>query len=116
MASHAIFIGWNVPVRGREKQAAELFTKSLEYYGTLQAQGKIESFEPVILSRHGGDLNGFILLRGEADKLNALRNEDAFLDMVIEGGNLIDGFGIIDAYINDGLADMMVRWNKEISK
>jgi hypothetical protein len=69
MADRVLFIGWNRPVVGREQQAMELWQKAMEYYGKLQADGRIESFEPVILTAHGGDLNGFVMLRGGAEKL-----------------------------------------------
>jgi hypothetical protein len=116
MANHALFVGWNVPVRGREKEASMLFQRSLEYYGQLQAKGTIESFEPVVLGRHGGDMNGYVLLRGDQNKLDKLRHEPDFIDLVLECGNLVDGFGVTEAYINDGLADIMMRWNKSISR
>lgn len=93
-----------------------LFQRSLEYYGQLQTKGTIESFEPVILGRHGGDMNGYVLLRGEQDKLDKLRHDPDFLDLVLECGNLVDGFGVTEAYINGGLADIMMRWNKTISR
>ena len=73
MADAAILIGWNEPKPGRESMAAQLFADTMKYYTTLVEQRAIESFEPVILTRHGGDFNGFILLRGEAAKLDALQ-------------------------------------------
>jgi hypothetical protein len=76
MPNAAIFIGWNRPSVGREQQAMQVFQKSLEFYGKLQSDGRIESFEPVILSAHGGDLNGFVLLRGDAEKLAEIRRDE----------------------------------------
>ena len=116
MADRVLFLGWDKPVVGREVQAAELFQKSLAYYTKLQEGGKIDSFEPVILSRHGGDLNGFIMLRGSAAQVAELKESSEYLDLVIEAGHLIDGFGAADGYINEGLADVMGRWTSVISK
>ena len=116
MADKALFLGWNRPVIGREKEAAALFAKTLEYYGELQSKGTIESFEPVIMSRHGGDLNGFVLVRGETDKLNALKEDSQFLDLVIETGHVCEGFGIVDCYLGAKLMDVMARWTKTISQ
>jgi hypothetical protein len=70
MANAAIFIGWGNVVRGRERKALQVFNEALHYWSGLQQQGEIESFEPVLLELHGGDLNGFILIRGDRDKLN----------------------------------------------
>ena len=64
MADAGLFIGWGEVVRGREERAVEVFGETVEYYGRLQADGRIESFEPCLLEPHGGDLAGFILIRG----------------------------------------------------
>jgi len=115
MANQALFLGWNRPTVGREQQAMELWGKSLEYYGKLQADGRIESFEPVILGAHGGDLNGFFLIRGDAEKLNEIRGEDAFMDFIVEANYCLDGFGVVTGYIGEGLDDIFNRWAKLIS-
>ncbi len=113
MADRILLVGWNRPTPGREKQAAQLFQKSLEFYGKLAADGRIESFEPVILSAHGGDLNGFIVLRGGSEKLAKLREDSDFMDMVIEAELCLDGFGLIMGYIGNGLMEIFSRWMKQ---
>ena len=45
MAGEAIFIGWGQVVRGREKQALGVFQESMEYYGRLQQDGRIDGFD-----------------------------------------------------------------------
>lgn len=114
MADQLIFLGWNRPVAGREQQALQLFQKSMEFWGGLQAEGRIESFEPVLLSQHGGDLNGFVLIKGEAGKLFEIQKDDTFLDLTIECGYCLDGFGVVTGYIGDALTDRMSRWSKFI--
>ena len=116
MADNVLFIGWNRSVKGREQQAMQLFQKVIEYYGGLQADGRIESFEPVMLAAHGGDLNGFFLLKGEVEKLDEVRRDDTFINITIEANYCLDGFGIIPGYIGDGLTDIFSRWTKLISE
>ena len=94
MANQALFIGWNRPARGREEQAMKLWGKSMEYYGKLQTEGRIESFEPVILTAHGGDLNGFFLIRGDADKLSEIRREDDFVNFTTHTSILLKRPGL----------------------
>ena len=79
MADRILFIGWNRVVAGREQQAMQLWQKSMEFYGGLQSNGRIDSFEPVLLSAHGGDLNGYMILRGDADKLAGVQEDDNLL-------------------------------------
>jgi hypothetical protein len=110
MADAAIFIGWNRPVAGREVQAAAFFKECLNLYGAFQKEGKIESFEPVLLSAHGGDLNGFVLLRGDVKKLGDLRQDERFIDLTLKGTMLVGGWGAIPAYINQGIEHLMTRY------
>jgi hypothetical protein len=115
MANRILFLGWNRAVAGREQQALDLFNKGMEAYTKWQSEGKIESFEPVFLSTHGGDLNGFIMLKGEANKLNELREDEEFIDMVIQAEYCLEGFGVVPGYIGEDLMDMFARWSKLIS-
>jgi hypothetical protein len=116
MADAAIFVGWNEAKTGREALAGELFGTAMAYYGSLVQKGTIESFEPVILSRHGGDLNGFILLRGDADKLHALVQTDEWLEMVNKAILCLGGFGVVPAYTGEGVQKVMQSWMKAIPK
>jgi hypothetical protein len=115
MADTVLFIGWNRPVVGREQRALQLWQKVMEYYGRLQADGRIESFDPVLLSSHGGDLNGFVLLKGTAQKLAEVRREEAFVNFTIESELCLEGFGVVVGYVGEGLADVFNRWAKAIS-
>jgi hypothetical protein len=115
MAEYALFIGWNRSVAGREPQAMDLFMRVMEYYGQLQNDGKIESFEPVVLSNHGGDLNGFVLLRGDATKLDEVRREETFTNFSIEANFCLENFGVIDGYIGDGITRVFSQWSTHFS-
>jgi hypothetical protein len=116
MADAALLIRWDSPKTGREKEALSLFGSSLEYYGTLQSEGKIESFEPVLLSPGSGNLNGFILLRGSAEKLAALKRDDQFVERMISGQYLIAGFGLVDGYIGGDLQARMAKYAQVVAK
>jgi hypothetical protein len=115
MADSVLFLGWNRSIAGREQQAMQLFQKGIEFYGQLQAEGRIESFEPVILAAHGGDLNGFVLLRGDAKKLDEVRRDDTFLSYATEANYCLEGFGFVSGYIGEGITDIFSRWSKFFS-
>lgn len=116
MADSVLFLGWNRPAVGREERAFNLWRDAMEFYGKLQSDGQIESFEPVILNAHGGDLNGFILIKGSRQKLDELRRDDTFMNFVTEGGLCLNDFGVITGYVGDGLADVFDRWARAINK
>ena len=103
MATAALVIGWGQIVRGREQKALQVFNEAMQYYTRLQERGEIESFEPVALEPHGGDLNGFILVRGDREKLNRLRYSEEFLRLTNRAGQIADNVGVISAFIGDEL-------------
>jgi hypothetical protein len=72
MKDAALFIGWGGAYPGREHQAIETFKLFVAGLTELQESGEIESFEPVLLAPHGGELQGFVLVYGEREKLAAL--------------------------------------------
>ena len=116
MSDRILFIGWGRVVAGREQQSMQLWTKVMEYYGGLQSGGKIENFEPVLLSSHGGDLHGFVILRGEAQKLAEIREENTFLDLATEAEYCLENFGIVSGYLGDSIMDQLTRWSKHFAE
>ncbi|MGB5268181.1 MAG: hypothetical protein WBN30_16425 [Polyangiales bacterium] len=116
MADAAIVIRWNRVVPGREQQGLSIFGQSLEYYGTLQSKGAIESFEPVIFNPTGGDLNGIILIRGSLDQLDGLKREDRFIDLMMRAAHTCEGLGVNDAYLEGELQKRMGRWTQIINE
>jgi hypothetical protein len=107
MADSGLFIGFGVPVRGRERQAIAVFNEALEYYSRLQQEGQIESFEPVLLEPHGGDIGGFFLLRGEQDKLAGIRGSDEFARQTVRAQLIVDNIGIVGAALGEGLSSQI---------
>jgi hypothetical protein len=114
MADAALFIGWGQVVRGREKRAVQVFNESVEYWGSLQGDGKIENFEVVLLVPHGGDLQGFALLRGSEDQLGALRADEEFQRRVARADLIVESQGIVDGVIGEGLARAMAQYQSEV--
>ena len=115
MSTNVLFVGWDRAVSGREAAASEHFAEVMQYFGGLQQAGKIDSFEPVLLTAHGGDLNGFVLVRGDAAQLNALQGNEEWLDHMTRASMNLDGFGAVWGAIGEGIAAQMARWNKFIS-
>jgi hypothetical protein len=114
MADAALFIGWGQVVRGREKRAVQVFNESVEYWGGLQGDGKIEDFEIVLLAPHGGDLQGFALLRGSREQIGALRADDEFDRRTARADMIIDSQGVVDAVIGEGVARVMGIYQGEV--
>jgi hypothetical protein len=103
MAEAGLFIGWGDPITGREAKGLEVFAEALAYYGKAEGDGRIESHETVLLGPHGGDLGGFILVRGSEAQIAALRAEDEFERVTTRATLVVQGVGVVDAALGDGL-------------
>jgi len=115
MADAGLFIGWGEVVRGREERAVEVFGETVEYYGRLQADGRIESFEPCLLEPHGGDLAGFILIRGSEEQMDSLHHDEEFQRQMTRANFIVDDLGIIPAYMGEEIGRQMSRYQAEVA-
>jgi hypothetical protein len=107
VAGDAIFIGWGDPIHGRELKGLEVFGEAVALWGRLQEEGAIESFEPVLLGPHGGDLQGFFLLRGERAKLDEVVRSDDFERVMTRASLIVERLGAIPAYCGAGIEKPM---------
>jgi hypothetical protein len=103
MADAGLFIGWGDPVTGREAKGLEVFGEALAYYAKAEQDGRIESHETVLFAPHGGELAGFILARGSAEQMAALRAEDEFERLNTRATLIVQNLGVVDAALGDGL-------------
>jgi len=116
MADAGLFIGWGEPVHGREAKGLEVFSESLEYYGRLQQEGVIEGFETALLEPHGGDIAGFILIRGSEEKLAQLRVDDEFVRLSTRASLIVQNVGVVGAVVGEGLEAAISTYQDAISE
>ena len=116
MADSGLFIGFGAPVRGRERQATKVFNEAFEYYARLQQEGEIESFEPVLLEPHGGELDGFFLLRGDQDKLARIRSSEEFERLTMRGQLIIENLGIVGAALGGRLMSQLSMFGEQVEE
>ena len=103
MAEAGLFIGWGAVISGREKEALEGFGDAQAFWAQRQQDGRIESFDTVLLEPHGGDLAGFILVRGTREQIDAARVDQDFRRMVVRGGMVLERVGVVSAMLGEGL-------------
>jgi hypothetical protein len=116
MAEAGLFVGWGAPVRGRETVGLGVFNEAIQFWGSQQEAGAIESFEVVLLQPHGGDLAGFILIRGSEDQINAARGSEDFQRLHVRANMVVEGLGIVSAFLGDGLGDAIGRYQAAASE
>lgn len=116
MADSGIFVGFGNPARGREQQAIELFNDAFGYYARLQEDGEIESFEPVLLEPHGGELGGFFLLRGDQDKLARIRSSEEFERLTARAQLITENLGLVSAFLGERLMSQMSVFSQQVEE
>jgi hypothetical protein len=114
MADAGLFIGWGEVARGREAEAVETFAATMEYFAGLQSDGTIESVEPVFLEPHGGDLDGFFFVRGDAEKLSALRVDHDFQVTILRAGLVVNNVGVVGASMGARLERLMGSYSEAV--
>ena len=116
MADAALFVGFGQPARAREPQALEVWEEAVRLYTELKDTGAIESFEPVLLEPHGGDLGGFFLIRGDREQIDRLRAHEQFRRINTRAGLVVDGLGVIEAYIGFALAAELAVYREQMER
>lgn len=116
MANAALFIGYGPTIPGHAQKSLQVFTEALQYYARLQQQGQIESFEPVYLEPHGGDLAGFILLRGDREKLNVVRVSEEFSRLTSRASLVVANVGIVSAYVGEEMNTLFQSFAAQASE
>lgn len=114
MSENVIFFGWNSSIPGREKMSGDHFQEFVQYLAGLQKNGTIQSFDPVFLNFHGGDMNGFFFIKGEGKKLDTLVETDEWMQHMFRAGFHLQGMGVIKGVTGDVLNERMQMWMSNI--
>ena len=115
MADRLLVISWGPPVRGREERALEVFNESLGLCGRMQQDGRIESFDVVLLNPTG-DVQGYIELHGSSEQIAALDTDEEFERNTIDAQLIVENLRHTAGYTNDGVARQMALYQEALAK
>ena len=116
MADRALFIGFGVPVRGREERAVEVFNEFVGMFGAMQSDGRIEHMEPTLLDPHGGELGGFFMVHGSESQCAALQYDEQFRRAVNDATLIVENFGVVPATTGEGIGREMGMYVESLQK
>jgi hypothetical protein len=116
MADRMLFLGWGQVVRGREERALEVFNESMGLYGRMQQEGRIESFDVVLLDPHAGALDGYVEIHGSAAQIAAVREDEEFRRLQIDVSMIIDDLRVVEGYVNEGVAREMAMYTDALAR
>ena len=107
MADSGLFIGFGAPVRGRERQGTKVFNEAFSITPGCSRRVRSRSFEPVLLEAHGGELDGFFLLRGDHDELARIRSSEEFERLTVRAQLIVENLGIVGAALGGRLMSQL---------
>jgi hypothetical protein len=116
MAKGVLFIGWGPAIPGRELKSLQVFNEAIQYWTGLQKSGTIDSFEPVFLEPHGGDLGGFVLLHGDEGKLGQLRLDPEFLRLNGRAQWVVGNLGVVMGFTGESIDRMVSELSKNAAE
>jgi hypothetical protein len=115
MADSVLMVTWGPPVRGREERGLDVFNETIGLYGRFQQEGRIEGFDVAILDPNGL-MDGFIALRGSAEQLSAIRQDEEFRRMTVAASLIVEDLQLIDGSTGEGIAREIEVYREAVSQ
>src|SRR3954452_24121237 len=115
MADRVLLMSWGEPVRGREERALEVFNEAVGLCGRMQQDGRIESFNVVLLDPNS-DMAGYLEIQGSAQQIAALDDDDEFVRNTVDASLTVDDLRHTRGYANEGVARQMALYQEAIGK
>jgi hypothetical protein len=115
MADRVYVISWGEPVRGREERALEVFNESVGLAGRMQQDGRIESFDVVILNPNS-ELGGYLAMQGSSEQIAALDQDEEFIRNTIDASLIVENLRHSTGYTNEGVARQMELYQDAVSR
>ena len=112
MAEKVLFISWGENVAGREERGLEVFNETVGMYGRLQQEGRIESFDVVLLEPNAG----YMEIRGSAEQMAALRESDEFLRSMTDAALIVHDLKMAEGYTGAAIPRMLDMYQQAIAK
>lgn len=115
MADRVLLISWGTPVRGAEGRGLEVFNEALGLLGRMQQDGRIESFDVALLEPNG-EMNGYVQVKGSAEQIAALRDDEEFQRNTLDASLIVDNLRHVEGYTNAGIAHQMELYQDAIGR
>lgn len=115
MADRMLLITWGENIAGREERGLEVFNEAVGMYGRMQQDGRIESFDVAILTPNG-KLDGFIAVRGSAEQLAAIQEDEEYQRNMVDASLIVHDLSVCVGYCNEGLAKQIGMYQEAVSR
>ena len=114
--ANALFIGWGAPVPGKEAQSLQVFGEAQAHFQQFVQNGDVESAEYYALAPHGGGLTGFLVARGDPEKLARLQIDLDFIRLTNRAQIVVQDFGVVFASTGDEMQGLFEQFGQNIQE
>jgi hypothetical protein len=115
MADRVLVMSWGEPVRGREERALEVFNEAVGLSGRMQQDGRIESFDVVLLNPNG-EMSGYMQIHGSAQQIAALQEDEEFQRNTADAALIVENLRHTTGFTNEAVAKQMAMYQEAIAK
>jgi hypothetical protein len=115
MADRVLFISWGENIPGREERGLEVFNEAIGLYGRMQQEGRIESFDVVLLDPNG-DLGGYIELHGSHEQLSAIQEDEEYRRVLYDAGLVVKRLRGVEGFANEAISREVSRYQEAIAR
>jgi hypothetical protein len=115
MADRVMLITWGENIAGREERGLEVFNEAIGLYGRMQQDGRIEGFDVSILAPNGR-IDGYIALRGSAEQLAAVAEDEEYQRVIIDASLVVKELAVAEGYMGNGLAKQIGMYQEALAK
>jgi hypothetical protein len=86
---------------------------AMQYLQRQKQEGTIDCIEAVALDPHGGDLAGFVLVKGDKDAPARLRVADEFVQIIVSVQLMKSEVGVAWAYTGAEMQSLFEMWDQQ---
>ena len=112
MDRNIIFFAWNRSIPGREETSGKHFDDFVAYLSAQAQSGAIQGFDVVFLDPHGGDMNGFFLIKGGSANLDALVSTAEWTEHMTRAALHLQGSGTVRGVTGEAVGQRMELWKR----
>ena len=92
-----------------------MFNDAIGLYGRLQQDGRIESFDVVLLDPNG-DLGGYIELHGTHEQLSAIQEDEDYRRVLYDAGLVVKRLRGVEGFTNEAISREVAMYQEAVSR
>ncbi|HET6509207.1 MAG TPA: hypothetical protein VFG42_20595 [Baekduia sp.] len=115
MADRVLVLSWGQNVRGREQRGLEVFQEALTYYSELEASGRIEAYDVMLLAPNG-PMSGAMVLHGTHAQLQTVAEDERFRRLIIEANLVVEDLRMASGYSAEGIPQTLPLYAEAVGR